>query len=88
MNWLRQVWRSRYVGMLEDENARLKAENRAFLNSLLGTAGFRQWIFRNLAGRPNLHDCEKGRGHRYSGSGKQRPARSERRIVPYTTTFV
>lgn len=40
MNWLRQVWRSRYVGMLEDENARLKAENRAFLNSLLGTAGF------------------------------------------------
>ena len=40
MDWLRQVWRSRYVRMLEDENARLKAENRAFLNSLLGTAGF------------------------------------------------
>ena len=26
--------------MLEEENARLKAENRALLNSLLGTAGF------------------------------------------------
>jgi len=26
--------------MLEEENARLMAENRAFLNSLLGVAGF------------------------------------------------
>jgi len=40
MNWLRQVWKSRYVALLEAENARLKAENRAFLNSLLGVAGF------------------------------------------------
>jgi hypothetical protein len=28
------------VRLLEEENARLKAENRAFLNSMLGTAGF------------------------------------------------
>jgi hypothetical protein len=40
MNWLRGIWKSRYVELLEEENARLKAENRAFLNSLLGTAGF------------------------------------------------
>ncbi len=40
MSWVRQMWRSRYVAMLEEENARLKAENRAFLNSLLGVAGF------------------------------------------------
>jgi hypothetical protein len=32
--------RSRYVLMLEEEVARLRAENRALVNSLLGTAGF------------------------------------------------
>ena len=37
---IRALVRTRYVVMLEEENARLKAENRAFLNSLLGTAGF------------------------------------------------
>jgi hypothetical protein len=40
MSWLRQIWKSRYVRMLEEENARLRIENRAFLNSLLGVAGF------------------------------------------------
>jgi len=33
-------FRTRYVGMLEEEVTRLRAENRALLNSLLGTAGF------------------------------------------------
>jgi hypothetical protein len=32
--------RTRYVGMLEGEVTRLRAENRALTNSLLGTAGF------------------------------------------------
>jgi hypothetical protein len=40
MNWLHHIWKSSYVRMLEEENARLRAENRAFLNSLLGTVGF------------------------------------------------
>jgi len=40
LGWLRSAVRSRYVRMLEEENARLRAENRAFLNSLLGRAGF------------------------------------------------
>src|ERR1700682_4822934 len=30
----------RYVGVLEGEVVRLRAENRALMNSLLGTAGF------------------------------------------------
>jgi hypothetical protein len=34
------VMRSRYVRMLEEEVARLRGENRALVNSLLGTAGF------------------------------------------------
>lgn len=39
MSW-RAFFKSAYVRMLEEENTRLKAENRAFLNSLLGRAGF------------------------------------------------
>jgi hypothetical protein len=36
-----QRWlHGRYVGLLESEVARLRAENRALTNSLLGTAGF------------------------------------------------
>jgi hypothetical protein len=32
--------RSKYVRLLEEEVSRLRAENRALTNSLLGTAGF------------------------------------------------
>jgi hypothetical protein len=37
---LKQLWRSNYVRLLEEEVSRLRAENRALTNSLLGTAGF------------------------------------------------
>jgi hypothetical protein len=40
MEWLGRRLRSRYVLLLEEETARLRAENRALVNSLLGTAGF------------------------------------------------
>ncbi len=40
MSWLARYARSRYVRMLEEEVARLRGENRALVNSLLGTAGF------------------------------------------------
>jgi hypothetical protein len=47
LNWLKTLFGSKYVRMLEDdiarervENERLRAENRALVNSLLGTAGF------------------------------------------------
>jgi len=36
----RNLLRSRYVRTLEEEVSRLRAENRALMNSLLGTAGF------------------------------------------------
>ena len=42
LEWLSasaQVLRSRYVRELESEVARLRADNRALVNSLLGTAG-------------------------------------------------
>ncbi len=40
LNWLREILQTRYVGLLEGELVRLRAENRALMNSLLGTAGF------------------------------------------------
>lgn len=39
MNWLRNLLTSRYTVFLEEENARLREENRAMINSLLGVAG-------------------------------------------------
>ena len=38
--FVQRILRGRYVEMLEEEVARLRGENRALLNSLLGTAGF------------------------------------------------
>jgi hypothetical protein len=40
LNWFRELLQTRYVGLLEGEVVRLRAENRALMNSLLGTAGF------------------------------------------------
>ena len=47
LRWLKHIVRSKYVALLEEEVAReraeserLRAENRALMNSLLGTAGF------------------------------------------------
>lgn len=37
---LKQFFRSDYARLLEDEVSRVRAENRALMNSLLGTAGF------------------------------------------------
>jgi hypothetical protein len=39
-NLIQRLLQSRYVGLLEGEVERLRAENRALTNSLLGTAGF------------------------------------------------
>jgi len=40
MELFKRFLQSRYVGLLEGEVVRLRAENRALTNSLLGTAGF------------------------------------------------
>ena len=39
-DFLERLLNGRYVGLLEGEVSRLRAENRALTNSLLGTAGF------------------------------------------------
>jgi hypothetical protein len=38
--FVQRLLRGRYVALLEEEVARLRLENRALTNSLLGTAGF------------------------------------------------
>jgi hypothetical protein len=38
--FVQRMLRGRYVGLLEEEVTRLRLENRALTNSLLGTAGF------------------------------------------------
>jgi hypothetical protein len=40
LDWLRKILQPKYVGLLAADVARLRAENRALMNSLLGTAGF------------------------------------------------
>jgi hypothetical protein len=40
LDWFRKMLQLKYVGLLEADVARLRAENRALMNSLLGTAGF------------------------------------------------
>jgi hypothetical protein len=39
-DFFQRLLRGRYVALLEGEVERLRAENRALTNSLLGTAGF------------------------------------------------
>jgi hypothetical protein len=39
-DFFQRLFSGRYIGMLEADVARLRAENRALMNSLLGTAGF------------------------------------------------
>jgi hypothetical protein len=39
-DFIQRLLQGRYVALLEEEVARLRAENRALTNSLLGTAGF------------------------------------------------
>src|ERR1700682_478791 len=46
LQWFRRILQTRYVGLLEGEVTRLRAESRALMNSLLGTAGFPPVEFR------------------------------------------
>jgi len=47
--WLKKAFRTRYVVLLEEEVGRMRAENRALMNSLLGTVGFPPVEFGDMA---------------------------------------
>ena len=40
IEWIGRIFRGRYLRLLEAEVTRLRVENRALVNSLIGTAGF------------------------------------------------
>jgi hypothetical protein len=51
-DFLQRLLQGRYIRLLEGEVARLRAENRALTNSLLGTAGFPPVEYPELAKPP------------------------------------
>jgi hypothetical protein len=51
-DFLQRLLNTEYVGLLEGEVTRLRAENRALTNSLLGTAGFPPVEFPQEAPKP------------------------------------
>jgi hypothetical protein len=57
--FVKRVFKTRYVGMLEEEVERLWGENRALLNSLLGTAGFPPVEFAEVAKPVELQRLRK-----------------------------
>src|SRR5580658_9039618 len=62
-DFLQRLLQSRYVDLLEGEVARLRAENRALTNSLLGTAGFPPVDFPEAAKLQPLSRPRKGSWH-------------------------
>jgi len=51
-DFIQRLLQSRYVGLLEGEVERLRAENRALTNSLLGTAGISPVDYPASTGHP------------------------------------
>jgi len=60
---VRGAFRTRYVGLLEGEVVRLRGENHALMNSLLGTAGFPPVDFQAAVKQPELPRVRKRSWH-------------------------
>lgn len=76
---LKKLFRSDYVRLLEEEVSRLRAENRALMNSLLGTAGFPPVEFPEAPKPQQLPRLRKRSWHqiqawRETGSGRHAAA--------------
>ena len=76
IEFFKKLMQSRYVGLLEGEVVRLRAENRALMNSLLGTAGFPPVEFPEAPKPQPLPRLRKRSWHqiqawREAGAGKQ-----------------
>lgn len=73
--FLQRLFASRYILMLEMENARLRSENRALVNSLLGTAGFPPVDFPAAAKPQSLPRVRKRSWHQIQNLREQTAAR-------------
>jgi hypothetical protein len=78
--WVKSAVRSRYVVMLEQENARLRQENRAFLNSLLGVAGFAPVEVPEAAKPVDLNRFRKRSWHQMQAMKEREAARNDTRL--------
>ena len=75
-DWLKQHLRSSYVESLEADVQRLRAENRALLNSLLGTAGFPPVDFPAAPQPRELPRLRRRSWHQLQALREQQPSRS------------
>ena len=84
--WIRALTQTRYVGLLEGEVERLRAENRALTNSLLGTAGFPPVDFPATTAQPReIPRARKRSWHQIQAWRETEAARSEARGRPSTS---
>jgi hypothetical protein len=84
LDWFRKMLQVKYVGLLEADVARLRAENRALMNSLLGTAGFPPVEFPEAAKPQALPRLRKRSWHQIQAwrqSGAERDAADNAEFV-------
>lgn len=74
---LKAFFQSSYVGLIEAELVRLRAENRALTNSLLGTAGFPPVDYPDAAKLQPLPRVRKRSWHQLQAWRESRAARSD-----------
>jgi hypothetical protein len=70
-----RLFQGRYVALLEEELARLRMENRALTNSLLGTAGFPPVDFPEAARPQTLSRVRKRSWHQIQAQREKDGAR-------------
>lgn len=75
--FLKAFFQSSYVGLIEAELVRLRAENRALTNSLLGTAGFPPVDYPDAAKLQPLPRVRKRSWHQVQAWRESRAARSD-----------
>lgn len=88
-DFLERLLRGRYIGMLEGEVQRLRAENRALLNSLLGTAGFPPVEFPEVPKPQPLPRLRRRSWHQlqaWRATGSMRDAESQQHLTSETGT--
>ena len=75
--FLKAFFQSGYVGLIEAELVRLRAENRALTNSLLGTAGFPPVDYPDAAKLQPLPRVRKRSWHQLQAWRESKAARSD-----------
>ena len=83
-DFFQRLFQGRYVGLLESEVCRLRAENGALMNSLLGTAGFPPVEFPEAAKPQALPRLRKRSWHQIQAwrqSGAERDAADNAEFV-------